>query len=126
MTSCVTPRCPELPVEAGLVERAPGPLGDEDVVGVRAQVRGEFGPVIGTLPCGSPGASGIRAAGRAPGDIDQDDRQGALAECLGEGRGAIQEGGDAGAPGAEDSLLEVDEHECGNGVECGQRHVFSP
>ncbi len=61
-------------------------------------------------------------------DADQDDGQALGAEGVGEPRGALHDVGRAvrGGGHAHEPLLEVDDDECGGGVECGDGHGYGP
>jgi hypothetical protein len=68
--------------------------------------------------------AGVGASGSLAGDVDEDDGKVALAEGAGEFGGVGEDFGDRmGCGHADDAFLEIDDDECGSGVELGEGHA---
>lgn len=106
--------------QPGVGEGAPGSLGERVIMRLGVQLRDEIGPAGGKFADADPL---LRAARRAAGDIDEDDREVVAAERIGEGGGARHDRvGRVRGGQCYDALLQIDEDEGGFRVERGDGH----
>jgi hypothetical protein len=117
-----TTQIPQEGVEAGVVECAATPLGDQVVGRLDVEFVDEVGPA--GRQCGAAaGPSGLGAPRRASGDVDQDHGQAVSPELGGQVGRLFDDGGDRTAGvGRDDALLQVDHDERGPGVDRCQCH----
>jgi hypothetical protein len=113
----------EVGIEIGVDECAGAVLGDEMVGGFDVEFGDQVGPVRrqGHFGADKIGAAGGRGAGWIY--IDEDDGKISPAECVGELGGAVDDFVHrVGAGDGDDSFLEIDDDQSGDGVEMGEWH----